>query len=131
MQSLATKGNLFAATLMSEMFVAMMLLSAIARRPWRTHVAKIAQGMGIYSLVSVLIETGHSYFGIGEEIPAFLVLSHLRMTIYLGCVIYWMIYLCVTRPPRERFRLKSAKGCSLYKHSWDYDLQVLRSREKL
>ncbi len=56
MQAFATKGNLFAAALLSELFVAMMALSINAGLPWKTHVAKIAQGLGAYSLISVLIE---------------------------------------------------------------------------
>ena len=61
------RGNLFAAALQSELFVAMMALSIDARLPWKTHVAKIAQGLGAYSLLGVLIETGHSYFGVVES----------------------------------------------------------------
>ncbi len=45
----------------------MMALSIDARLPWKTHVAKIAQGLGAYSLIGVLIETGHSYFGSQAE----------------------------------------------------------------
>ena len=55
--------------------------------------AKIAQGLGAYSLLGVLIETGHSYFGVGRELPAFIVLSHVRMAAYLVCVNYWIISL--------------------------------------
>ncbi len=131
MQSLATKGNLFAASLMSEMFVAMMVLSAIARRPWRTHAAKIAQGVGAYAAVSVLVETGHSYFGIGDEIPAFLFISHLRMTIYLGCVAYWMLYLWRDEAAPRRLPFEVREKLFTLQAQVDYDLQVLRSREKL
>ncbi len=131
MQSLATKGNLFAAALMSELFVAMMVLSVIARLPWQTHVARIAQALGAYSLVSVLIETGHCYFGAGVEKPVVLLLSHLRMMLYLGCVLYWMINLWRNEPPSREMPLEMRERLFTLQASLDYDLQILRSPEKL
>lgn len=131
MHSVATKGNLFAATLMSELFVAVMVLSVEARLPWRTHVARIAQGMGAYSLVSVLIETGHTYFGVGEEIPAFLLLSHVRMTLYLGCVLYWIVTLSRDQLPSPAMPGALREKLFTLQSRVDYDLEVLRSRDKL
>jgi hypothetical protein len=90
-ESFVTKGTLFASALISELFVLMMALSISARLPWRTHVAKIAQGLGAYSLVSLLIETGHSYFGVGREVRAFVFLSHIRIAAYITCVAYWAV----------------------------------------
>ncbi len=73
MQAANDKGNLFAAALMSELLVAMMALAVSARLPWKGHTAGIAKGLGAYSLVTVLIETGHTYFGGGRRITS---LSH-------------------------------------------------------
>ena len=110
MESFATKGNLFAAALQSELFVVMMALSINARLPWKTHVAKIAQGLGAYSLLSVLIETGHSYFGVGRD-TSVLILSHVRMVAYLVCVNYWIINLWRDeRPARKMTRGNARKN---------------------
>jgi hypothetical protein len=131
MQSFATKGNLFAAALMSELFVAMMVLAANARLPWKAHVANIALGLGAYSLISVLIESGHSYFGVGREIPMFVLLSHIRMAAYLCCVIYWIITLWRDeRLVREMTAEMRGKMFTLQARV-EYDLRDLRSREKL
>jgi hypothetical protein len=78
--------------LLTELFVAMMVLSSRARLPGK-RTAKIAQGLGAYFLLGVLIRAGHSYFGVCRESPAFVVLSHLRMAVYLACVNYWIISL--------------------------------------
>ncbi len=99
MQALATRGNLFGASLMSELFVAMLVISMTAGLPWRSHAGAIAQGLGGYSLVSVLIETGHAYFGVGGDMPAFVLLSQLRMVAYLGCVGYWTVNLASDEQP--------------------------------
>jgi hypothetical protein len=129
-QAFVTRGNLFAATLLSELFVAMMAFSIQAGLPWRTHVAKIAQGLGAYSLVAVFIEIGHSYIGGRSNVPVSKALSHLRMLCYLGCVMYWITHLWrrehavypVTAEMREKlFTLRAAV---------EYHLRDLQSREK-
>jgi len=129
MQAFATKGNLFAAALQSELFVAMMALSISARLPWKTHVAKIAQALGAYSLLGVLIETGHSYFGVGRELPAFIVLSHLRMAAYLACVTYWVINLWRDERPARRMTPQMRENMFTLQTLVEYDLQNLRSRK--
>ena len=131
MQSFSTKGNLFAAALQSELFVAMMALSIHARLPWRTHVAKIAQGLGAYSLLGVLIETGHSYFGVGRELPAFIVLSHVRMAAYLACVNYWIISLWREERPVRTMTPEMREKMFTLQMLLEYDLEDLRSRKEL
>ncbi len=130
MQAFATKGNLFAAALQSELFVAMMALSINARLPWKTHVAKIAQGLGAYSLFGVLIESGHSYFGVGRELPAFIMLSHIRMAAYLGCVNYWIINLWRDEQPARKMTAEMREKMFTLQRRLEYDLHDLRSRKK-
>ncbi len=130
MQAVVTKGTLCAAALMSELFVLMMALSVSAGLPWRTHVAKIAQGLGAYSLISVLIETGHSYFGVGGEAPAFLVLSYVRMAAYLACVTYWIVMLWRDEQPARVMTQQMRESVFTLQRLVEYDLHELRSREK-
>jgi hypothetical protein len=130
MQSFVTKGNLFAATLMSEFFVAMMALSVSAGLSWRPHAAKIAQGLGTYALLGVLIETAYTYFGRSQVAQSSILLSHIRMAVYLGCVIYWIITLYPDeRPARELTREMREKLFTLQARV-AYDLEQLRSRKK-
>jgi hypothetical protein len=131
MQSFTTKGNLFTAALQSELFVAMMALSIHVRLPWRTHVAKIAQGLGAYSLLGVLIETGYSYFGIGRELPRFIVLSHVRMAAYLVCVNYWIISLWRKERTVRTMTPEMREKMFTLQMLLEYDLEDLRSRKEL
>ena len=131
MQAVAYKGNLFAATLMSELLVAMLALAVSARLPWRGHTAGIAKGLGAYSLVSVLIETGHSYFRGGRELPVFLTLSHVRMAAYLCCITYWIIDLCRDELPGRIMTQEMREKIFTLHAGLEYDLQNLRSRNKL
>jgi hypothetical protein len=130
MQAFVTRGNLFAATLLSELFVAMMAFSVHAGLPWRTHVAKIAQGLGAYSLVTVLIEVGHSYFGGGSNIPVSKALSHFRMLCYLGCVMYWMNHLWREEQPVCPMSGEMWEKLFTLQAGVEYHLRDLRSRQK-
>ena len=129
-QALTTKGNLFASTLLSEIFVAMMALSIKAGLPWKTHVAKIAQGLGAYSLISVLIDTGRSYFGVSRERPAFVAISHVRMAAYLGCVTYWIASLWPDELPARIMTADMREKMFTLQAQVTYHLQDLRSRKK-
>ena len=130
-ESFVTKGTLFAAALISELFVLMMALSISARLPWKTHVAKIAQGLGAYSLVSLLIETGHSYFGVGREVRAFVFLSHIRIAAYVACVAYWAVMLWRKEQPSREMTQEMRERLFTLQRRVEYDLQDLRSRKKL
>jgi hypothetical protein len=130
-ESFVTKGTLFAAALISELFVLMMALSISARLPWRTHAAKIAQGLGGYSLVSLLIETGHSYFGVGREVRAFVFLSHIRIAAYITCVAHWVVMLWRKEQPSREMTQEMRERLFTLQRRVEYDLQSLRSRKKL
>jgi hypothetical protein len=129
--AIVSRGNLFAAALQSEFFVAMLALSVTARLPWRTHVVKIAQGLGAYSLISVLFEAGRSYFGVGRELPPFVALSHIRMAAYLGCVAYWILSLWRDERPARKMSQEMREKMFTLQTQLEYHLQDLRSREKL
>jgi hypothetical protein len=130
-QALVARGNLFAAALESEILVAMMALSVTARLPWKTHVARIAQGLGIYSLISVLFETSRSYAGVSRLLPSFSVLSHVRMVAYLGCVGWWIASLYL--PEREARTMTAEMREKIFALGSQvaYDLQDLQSRKRL
>ena len=95
---LVVKGSFFFTVLMSELFVGMVSLSITAGLPWRTHVARIAQGLGTYSLIDLLIEAAHTLFGRGYTSHTDTTLSHLRVAVYLGCLLYWIVTLWQEAP---------------------------------
>ena len=125
------KGNLFAAALMSELLVAMMALAVSARLPWRGHTAGIAKGLGAYSLFTVLIETGHSYLGRSRELAVFVIFSDIRMAAYLCCVTYWIIDLWRDEWPGRIMTQEMREKIFTLHARLEYDLQNLRSRNKL
>ncbi len=102
MQGVVIKGSFFSSACMSQLFVGMVALSVKAGLPWKSHVARISQGLGIYSIVDVLIEAGHSYFGVAGNIQAYTTLSHVRMGAYLLCVAYWIVMLWRNAPDSRK-----------------------------
>jgi hypothetical protein len=98
LRTILVRGNFFSAVLMTELFVGMVALSVTIRLPWRTHATRIAQGLGFYSFVCILIEAGHSYFGIDYSIRISANLTYFRMLTYMICAGYWIVMLWLDAP---------------------------------
>jgi hypothetical protein len=130
-QSLVIKGNLFAAAWMSELFVGMMTLSIRVKRPWNTHVAAISKGFGVYSMVGVIIESGHTYFGAGQGTQTYTAWSHFRIAVYLSCVVYWIVELWRDAPPSQELTEKMRTQLFTLQRKVESELQSLRSRREL
>jgi len=131
MQVVVIKGSFFSSACMSELFVGMIALSVKAGLPWKTHVARVSQGLGIYSIIDVLIEAGHSYFGVDRNTQMYTTLSHFRMTAYLCCVAYWIVML--SKDAKETRKLpESLRGqLILLQGNLDLDLKRVRARRRL
>ena len=95
------RGDFFSYALMSELFVGTMILSSTAGLPWRTHVARISQGMGVCSVVSAISQAGINYFGV-KDLRIYATLSQFRIVTYLLCLGYWIVSLWQEAPePKE------------------------------
>jgi len=129
-QTAMIRGSFFSAALLSELFVGMIVLSVTAGLPWKTHVARISQGLGIYSLSSVLIEVGRTYFSLKRETRAYDELSHARIAVYLVCLVFWIIMLW-REPPQPREMTEQMRRQLLeLQRSVGHQLQSLRSRRE-
>ncbi|HXE08755.1 MAG TPA: hypothetical protein VN612_12720 [Acidobacteriaceae bacterium] len=101
-QTFLYRSNLFTSALMSELFVGMMVLSATAGLPWKTHVARIAQGFGAYSIISFVLDAVQSYFGRSHGLRPYTLTSDAVKLASLGCIGYWIVTLWQEAPaPRE------------------------------
>jgi hypothetical protein len=126
-QAVVIRGNFFASALMSELFAGMMVLSATAGLPWKTHVARIAQGLGAYSMICVGTGAAANYFGVKNNTSAYAALAQARILGYLACLGYWIITLWQEAPaPRE---LPEAMHTQIYKlqRRVEYNLAKIRT----
>jgi len=128
-QVVVIKGTFFSSVLMSELFVGMIALSVKAGLPWKTHVARISQGLGLYSAVDVLVEAGHSYFGVGPSAQIYTTLSHVRMSAYLTCVGYWVVMLWREAPAGREMPGRFLSQLIQLKDVADSDLERIRVRK--
>lgn len=126
-QTVVIRGYFFSAVLMSELFVGLIVLSVTAGLPWKTHVARIAQGLGVYSVIDVMIETGHSYFGLGNNTRAYTDLSHIRIAVYLCCLSYWIIMLWREAPQPRELTEQMRRQLIALQEKMQFDLHNLRS----
>jgi hypothetical protein len=128
-QLVVLKGNFFSAALMSELFVALIALSVTVGLPWKAHVAKICLGLGAYSVVDFLIETGHNYFGLSQSTQAlFDNLAHIRIAVYFACLGYWNVTLWQDAPPSRELSDQMFRELSALQVLAVSRLQSLRSR---
>lgn len=98
--AIVIRGDLFASALMAELFVAMIALSVTMGLPWRTHVARLAQGLGVYSVFGILTQAAQTYFGSNKE--TYRLVSRTEIMLYLLCLCYWTITMTMKEPkPRK------------------------------
>jgi hypothetical protein len=128
-QVVVIKGTFFSSVLMSELFVGMIALSVKAGLPWKSHVARISQGLGLYSAVDVLVETGPSYFGVGRGVQIYTTLSHVRMSGYLICVSYWIVMLWREAPAAREMPVRFLGHLIQLRNAADSDLERIRVRK--
>lgn len=92
------RAYLFTSMLFCELFLAMMFAANRLGLVWRNHVMGLGQGLAVWALVSVGIDTVHSYFGINHT---FYKLEYVRSITYQVAVIYWVVTFWLEEPERK------------------------------
>lgn len=126
LRTILVRGNFFSAVLMAELFAGMIALSVTIRLPWKTHAARIAQGLGFYSFVCILIEAGHSYFGIDHNVRIAADLTYFRMLSYMICAGYWIVTLWLDAPVPKTLPKKMKEHLLTLQRLVEADLQRIR-----
>jgi hypothetical protein len=121
------RGNFFSSALMSELFAGMIILAVTAGLPWKPHAARIAQGLGFYSLVTILTEAGHNVFGMERSSWISGDLTLLRIVTYLVCVTYWIVMLWRDAPAPRELPSEIRSHLVAFQRLLEYDLRKLRA----
>ena len=121
------RGNFFSSALMSELFAGMIVLSVTVGLPWKPHAARIAQGLGFYSLVTILTEAGHNIIGIERSSRLSGDLNLLRIATYLICVMYWIVMLWRDAPAPRELPAQMRNQLVAFQRLLEYDLRKLRT----
>ena len=123
------RGSLFSSALMGELFVGMSLLSVSLGLPWKTHVARIAQGFGVYSLFEIVIEGMQNFRGVAAGAAAYTTLSHVRILAYQICVVYWIVMLARKAPEPKEMPDVVRRQLFILQARLAQDLHLLRTRK--
>lgn len=126
-QLVVIRGSLFSAALMSELFVGMVALSVSMGLPWRTHVARVAQGFGVYSVLDIVLEGIVSLRGVAHGRGGYTTLAHLRVEMYQLCVLYWIVTLARKAPSPQEMPERMRNQLFALQARIASDLQVLRN----
>jgi hypothetical protein len=130
LETVIVRGTFFSSTLMTELFVGLVVLSATAGFPWRTHVARIAQGLGAYSFVGVLIDTTTSWMGWAHQASTIHALSLVRIGASLVMLAYWIVTLWQEAPEPRRLSGPMRGQIFLLYRQLEYDLGRIRGWRK-
>lgn len=123
--SLLDRLNVFVAALQCELFIGMVAASSTARLPWKTHVARIAQGLGFYSFISLIADAGHT--ALVRNTNIFQALTFTRMTAYLICQTYWVVMLWCDAPASRELPDEMRTQLFTLQRRLEYDLRKLRA----
>ncbi len=85
--------------LLSVLMVEWAILLAFLLRPlqlsWRSHVAALSVGFGVYSLALL---GGGGYFTVGREMSDFVFFAFVRIGVYLLVLLWWTVCLWLPEP---------------------------------
>lgn len=131
METAIARGTLFSAVLMSELFVGLVALSATAGLPWKTHVARITQGLGAYSILCVILDTSTAWMAWPHQAHAIHAVSQVRIVAYNIALVYWSVMLWRDAPaPRELPDSMRIQIFQLHRQV-EYDLGRIRGWRKI
>ena len=101
LESFVIRGNLFIAVLLSMLFAAILATSSQVGLAWRNHIWQVALGLGVYSMITFVVEGMHSYFGFAGHVALYTLLSRIRIAVYVGLLCYWIQMIWLNEPKRR------------------------------
>jgi hypothetical protein len=102
------------------------VLSGSVGLPWKTHVARIAQGFGVYSLVSVALDIVSNFVGLRQQTHTFTLLSRIGNSAWVVCEAYWCVMLWINAPASKE--LPEAMRIQIYTLQRQVENDLIRLR---
>jgi hypothetical protein len=122
------RGQLFTSLLVCIVFTAVLFSSQKLGLYWRSHVMSVGYGLTVWAVSCLLLDLLHGYLGRSNH---FLMLEHVRMAIYLGIFLYWIVALWRNEPEKELPPPEMRDAILQLTDKVSYDLaKVLGTREK-
>jgi hypothetical protein len=122
------RGQLFTSILICSTFTVVLFFSQRLGLYWRSHVMSVGYGLTAWAVVSLVLDLLHGYLGREGH---FLAVEHVRMLVYLGILVYWIVALWRNEPERERPSQEMRDAILHVTDKVSYDLaKVLGTRGK-
>jgi hypothetical protein len=122
------RGDIFTSLVISGMFSFVLIESQRLGLHWRSHVMSIGYGLMAWAVLALVIGLLHGYWG---RYVHYLGVEHVRMSVYLSILGYWMIALWRNEPEKEPLPPEIHDAILHVTDRVSYDLaQVLGTREK-
>jgi hypothetical protein len=122
------RGQLFTSILICSIFTIVLFFSQKLGLYWRSHVMSVGYGLTAWSVASVVLDLVHGYLGRGGH---FLAVEHVRMSVYLSILCYWIFALWREEPEKEQLSQEMRDAILHLTDKVSYDLaKVLGTQEK-
>ncbi len=92
------RGSLFTSLVTCELVLVMALSSTRLGLGWRSHVMGLGQGLAVWSIVAVAVDSVQSYVGAREDLAT---LDHVRILAYCAVSCYWIVQFWLPEPERR------------------------------
>ncbi len=130
MDAWGIRAYLFTSLLFCELFVAMMFAAQRLGLVGKHYVMRLGQGLTAWALVSAIVDTAHSYFGT-THIYDFTVLEHIRTSVYILAVTYWIVAFWLPEPERRPLSEEMQKYLIALHTKVKYDSTQVSSAQNL
>jgi hypothetical protein len=102
--------NTSMAILRLAVFVLIAGFSQLLGLSWKNHVLQLTSGLAFYSVLTLLVELGHSHLRAGPNYARdYYALDHLRIGGYLCALYFWCYAFAKKEAPRKEFSPQMAK----------------------
>jgi hypothetical protein len=122
------RSSLFTSLVTCELVLVMFASAKRLGLGWRNHVMALGEGLAVWATVAVGVDGLESYFG---STRMFSRLDHLRIFVYLGALVFWVVRFWAAEPVRNPISGEmEAYLVALHKRV-RYDLATLDVENKL
>jgi hypothetical protein len=122
------RGDLFTSLIVSVAFALVLLTSQRQGLHWRSHVMSIGYGLMTWAVVALIIGLLHGYWG---RYTHYVGVEHVRMSVYLSILCYWIFALWRDEPEREQLPPETRDAILHLTDKVSYDLaKALGTRGK-
>lgn len=129
--TIVARGSFFSAALMTELFAGLVALSATAGLPWKTHLARVTQALGTYSVLCVILDVSSSWIGWTHQPHTMRAISQLRIFAYDTALVYWSVMLWREAAPTRELPDSMRMQIFRLHRQVEYDLGRIRGWRKI